>query len=200
MDLGSAQAITSIILLDHTLVSGDTTIKIEANSSAAWGAPPFTQSLTWTADPIAQVFASQSYRYWRLSFTKASASARDIGRIFLGSYYELEDQPDYDGFDETLEDAARKQKSLGGQTYTELVGQYRMLKTDFSRITTTMIGNLKTYAEAVGQSLSHFVQVDTASPFDRIYYVKLAKAFKRKVEAIDATPLWAVTLEFEEQL
>lgn len=200
IDLGAAFAVTSIILLAHTLLAGDSNIKLEANSADSWGAPPFTSGITWSADTIAAVFAAQTYRYWRLSFTKASASARDIGRIFLGSHYELEDQPDYDGFDETLEDAARKQKSLGGQTYTELVGQYRMLRTDFSRITTAMITNMVAYAEAVGQSVSHFVQVDTASPFDRIYYVKLARAFKRNVEAIDATPLWAVVLEYEEQL
>ena len=39
-NLGSAKAVTSVILLDHTLTAGDSAIALEANSADSWGAPP----------------------------------------------------------------------------------------------------------------------------------------------------------------
>ena len=50
-DLLTAQAVTSIILLDHTLTSGDSSIVLEGNTADSWGAPAFTTTLTYAADP-----------------------------------------------------------------------------------------------------------------------------------------------------
>lgn len=200
-DLGSAKAITAIILIDHTLTSGDSAIKVEANTANSWGAPAFTQTLTWASGTISQTFASQSYRYWRLSFTKSAAGeSRDIGRIFLGTYYEAEHQPDYNGLKEETDDLARTQTSLGGQEYVERVNQRRMLTCEFSEIADTFITSLRTIFRSVGEGISFFVQVDTAAPLNEIFYVKFGKSFRRQVDSFDASYLWAITLDFREQL
>jgi hypothetical protein len=200
-DLGSAQAVTACIILDHTLTAGDSLIKIQGHTSDSWGAPDVNETLTWSADAISKVFSSASKRYWRFTFTKsASGESRDIGRIFLGTYYEIDEGPAYDGYDEEIRDLSRKQKTLGGQTYTEVLPQYCMLKTGFSHITTTALTNLKTYIAAVGESVAHFIQVSTASPFNEVFYVKLARATKPKAVVMDSTPSWDLDLEFEEQL
>lgn len=202
IDLGSAQAVTALILLDHTLTSSDTVLKLEANSSDSWGAPAFTQNLTWADGTILQTFASQTYRYWRLSFTKSSSSeSRDIGRIFLGTYAATEHQPDFDGHDEKLEDPSRRAKTLGGQTWTDLQEQYKVINSQLSHVSQTMADQIKTIVEAVGQSISFFVQVDTVSPLDTVYYVKFTRAFGRGVVAVDSTLIWDLAkLEMEEQL
>lgn len=202
IDLGSAKAVTSIILLDHTLTAADTLIKLEANSSDAWGAPPVSETLTWASGTISKTFASQTYRYWRLNFTKSAAGeSRDIGRIFLGTYAETEHQPDFAGYDESREDPSRKAKTLGGQTWTDRQEQFDVVTTEMSHVSLTLADQLKTIARAVGQSISFFVQVDTVSPLNTIYYVKFRRAFGRSVVAVDSTLIWDMAkLEMEEQL
>jgi len=92
------QAVTGAILLNHTLLNTDSAIAIQGNAADSWGAPSFSQALTWSAGVIAATFGSQSYRYWRLTYTKASAGVtRDIGRLFLGAYYQPTDPPDWAG-------------------------------------------------------------------------------------------------------
>lgn len=200
-DLGSAQAVTACIILDHTLTAGDSLIRIQGHTSDSWGAPSFSQTFTYAADIMSVVFASQSYRYWRFTFTKSAAGeSRDIGRIFLGPYYETEEAPDYDGLDITENDQSRTQMSIGGQEYVEDLDGWRTIKCQFTHISQTMKDNLTTYARAVKQSVSHFIQAASSSPFDTIYYVKLRSAPKFAVKAMDSSAVWDTTLEYKEQL
>jgi hypothetical protein len=201
IDLGSAKAVTAVILLDHTLTASDTLIKLEGHTTNAWGAPTFTQALTWASGTIAQVFASQTLRWWRISFTKSAAGeTRDLGRVFLGTYYETPIDPDADGYDEELNDPSRKTKSLGGQTYTEILEKFGVPAVKFSAIDQTMRDNLKTIFDAVGEAVSFFVQVQSTSPLNKVWYVKLRRAFKTPVKGMDSTLLWDVSLDLEEQL
>ena len=200
-DLLTAQAVTACIILDHTITSGDSLIKIQGHTSDSWGSPSFSQTITYAADIITTVFASQTYRYWRFTFTKSAAGvSRDVGRIFLGTYVEPDEDPDYDGYQESAEDQSRRQVTLGGQEYTELLDGYLMLKGDFTHITNTNKGLLKTYAQTVRQAVSHFIQVSTTSPWDGVYYVKLRNAPKFKAAALETNPVWNTSLEWKEQL
>lgn len=200
-DLLTAQAVTAIILLDHTLTSGDSSIILEGNTADSWGAPAFTTTLTYAADIISKTFSSQSYRYWRLKFTKSSSGAvRDIGRVFLGTYDETAEDPDYDGLDITEDDNGRSQSTIGGQEYNERQDPFRIISCKFTHISQTMKDQLASYVRTVRQSRPHFVQVATASPFDTIYYVKLRNAPKFGVKAMDSSAVWDNSLEFKEQL
>lgn len=200
-DLLTAQAVTAIILLDHTLTSGDSSIILEGNTADSWGAPAFTTTLTYASSIISKTFSSQTYRYWRLNFTKASSGvSRDIGRIFLGTYEETAEDPDYDGLDITEEDNGRSQMTIGGQEYNEAQDSFRLISCKFTHISQTMKDMLTTYARTVQQSRAHFVQVATSSPFDTIYYVKLRNAPKFGVKAMDSSAVWDNALEFKEQL
>lgn len=202
IDLGSAKAITTLILIDHDLVAGDTNILLEGNSADSWGAPAFSQSLTWASGPILQTFTQQTLRYWRLSFTKTSASeSREIGRLYLGTYAETEHQPDFAGYDEMREDPSRKAKTLGGQTWTDRQEQFDVVTAEMSHVSQTLADQIRTIARAVGQSISFFVQVDTTSPLNTVYYVKFRKAHGRSVVAVDSGLVWDLAkLEMEEQL
>lgn len=200
-DLLSAQAVTAIILLDHTLTSGDSSIILEGNTADSWGAPAYTTTLTYAADIISKTFASQTYRYWRLKFTKASSGVtRDIGRIFLGPYDETAEDPDYDGLNLTEDDNGRSQATIGGQEYNERQDAFRLFTCKFTHISQTMKDQVVAYVRTVRQSRPHFVQVATASPFDTIYYVKLKNAPKFGVTAMDSSAVWDNSLEYKEQL
>lgn len=200
-DLVSAVAATSVIILDHDLTAGDSLIKIEAHTSNSWGSPAFSQTLTYAAGTISATFASQSYRWWRVSFTKsASSEIRNIGRIYIGTYYDTTEQPDYDGFTETTEDLTTIQTSRGGQTYADQRSQFKMLSVDFSRVNNTQAAQLLTIFEAVGQFRSFYVQIETTPALTKIWYVKRTDKHKRKVSGFDSSYLWDFKLEFSEQL
>lgn len=201
IDLGSAQTVTSIILLDHTLTFADSNILLEGNATDAWGGPSFSRTLTWASGTIGETFLGQTLRYWRLSFTKSSATeSRDIGRLYLGDYYQTTEQPEWSGYDQTLDDLARQQVSLAGQVWTEAVDRRYLLKCDFGKTPETMMSGLKAIFDSVGNTTPFFIQVDTVSPLDKFFYVRLDKAFKEEVAGFDSQLYWNCSLAFKEQV
>lgn len=204
-DLGSALACTSVILFNHNLTASDSSIQLLANSSDSWGSPAFTQALTHASSIISQTFSTQTYRYWRITFTKSSSSeTRDIGRVFLGTYHDTEAQPTYDGLKIEPQDRTTIQRSIGGQTYADSRSIYRQVRLDFDGISQTQMTTFKTIADTVGRHTSFFLQVDpsgTSGTEQReILYVKFAVPFKRDVEGMDSDLAWETTMELEEQL
>jgi hypothetical protein len=203
-DLGSAKAVTSFIVLDHNLTAGDTLIKIEGNTTSSFASPAFSQALTWASGVISATFASQSYRYWRFSFTKSAAGeTRDIGRLFLGTYYTTTERPDYDGWKRGHEDLSIRQRTVGGQYYFEARQRYRTGKFDFSEIENTQKESLVTIAERVGIHTSFFVQADeTAASGEakEIVYVNFSDLPDFSVSSFDSDYRWSGTLSVEEQL
>lgn len=90
-DLTSIKTVNAIAIYDHNFTSG-ATILLEANSSDSWGAPAFSESITYNADKILQyLVSSQTYRYWRLSVTDTANSDGyiEIGNMGLYEYTEL---------------------------------------------------------------------------------------------------------------
>jgi hypothetical protein len=202
-DLGSAKSVTSIIILAHTLTAGDTLLKCEA-STDDFSSTAFTQNLTYAANLIAQNFSSQSYRYWRFSFTKSAAGqTRDIGRIFLGTYYQTTEAPDYDGLDLEREDLSTIQRSVGGQVYADIRSQYRAPILDFSAVSKTQKETFETIAARVGKHTSFFAQIDEnagSGVESEFLYVNFRKLPKFSVSGFDNELKWDTRLELEEQL
>jgi len=204
IDLGSAQNVTSCILLDHDLTAGDSGIAIQGNSSDAWGGPPVNESLTWASGIIAKNFAGGSYRYWRLIFTKASAGVqRTIGRLFLGTYYTTTEAPS-DAEIEAI-DLSQSQRSDGGQSWSDAQDCYRAFGLDFPQMSNTQADALLAFATAVGTFKSFFIQIDEASGNAKLserIYARLQKKPKIRSNGFDSTGeiAWDTKLEFEEQL
>jgi hypothetical protein len=89
-NLGSAQNIKALIIFNHNFQLG-ATVKIQANSSDDWAAPPIDVTLTVTAEKITYYWAaSQAYQWWRISIADAGNPDGyvEIGRVFLGGYFE----------------------------------------------------------------------------------------------------------------
>lgn len=103
IDLGSPQEIKSLILYDHNLTSG-ATIVLKGNTSDAWGAPAFSEAITWSDKHILHYLsAAQTYRYWQIQITDAANPDGfvEIGELFLGSYLELSENY-VTGFEQTI--------------------------------------------------------------------------------------------------
>lgn len=203
IDLLTAKAVTAVILLDHTLTAADTLIKLQGNSSNSWGAPPVDETLTWASGIISKIFAQQTYRYWRLIFTKSNANEqRDIGRMFLGTYFQpTEDPADLDAPEEDL---SRKTRSDGGQIYSDAADSFRVKELAFNGISTTQKDALRTFHRRVKTHSSFFLQLDQngSGEMSELLYGKLRKMMQFKAAGFnsDGSLAYDTKLEFEEAL
>jgi hypothetical protein len=149
------------------------------------------------------VFASQSFRYWRITWTKASAATvKSIGRVFLGTYYQTTHQPDFDGYEREDEDLSVSQRTAGGQIYTDVRDNFRNLRLNFSDIPDAQKAEFQTAAQAMGIHTSFFQQVDESASGEllEIVYVKFRRIPKFKASGMDSDLTWTTVFETYEQL
>ncbi|MCI0366037.1 MAG: hypothetical protein L0219_19435 [Phycisphaerales bacterium] len=201
-DFGVARTVQAIVVLDHTLTSGDSGIMVQGNTTAVFTSPAFSQTLTWSSGLITQTFLAQSYRFWRFVFTKSSASqTRDVGRLFIGPYTDAE-TPDYDGWDRDEEDLSTVIRTVGGQVFSEARNSYRMASLKFTNITETKRLELKALSDRVGRHTNFFAVIDPTASGEvaEAVYVKLRDKPKMKVSGFDAELLWSGKLDLEELL
>jgi hypothetical protein len=206
IDLGASYVVQAVILLDHTLTAGDSTIKLQGNATDSWGSPSVDETLTYNAGTMAKYLsAAQTYRWWRIIFTKSAAGeSRDIGRVYLGPYDEMTIPPTQpDGLQIEPQDLSITQRSLGGQTYSDIKDQYDELVIEFpGALSETQSGNLQSLADTCGTHTPFFISVDpTNKPYDWLWYVKATDLTARKVKLKKgATILWDATLKLSEEL
>lgn len=84
VDLGSAMDIKVMAILSHNIAS-TATVVVNANTSDSWGSPAQTNAVTWNSGAMLTFVSTQTYRYWRFSFTGLT-QALQIGRLWLGTY------------------------------------------------------------------------------------------------------------------
>lgn len=202
IDLGSAQSVTCVILLNHNLTASDTLIALEGNSADSWGAPAFTQALTRRAGAISAFFASQSYRYWRVKFTKSAAGqTRDIGRIFLGTYDELTQNASPDGLTIGIVDLSDVSKSSGGQSYADIKDYYHEIDLSIKAMSHTQHEQIKTISASVGLHTPFFFAIDyDTEPEDWLYYVRFRRLQTFSANVVGSTFYWDANISLEEQL
>lgn len=203
-DFGSAKTVQAVILLDHTLTGSDTSIKVQANTSDSWTAPPVDQAMTYNAGTIAYYFSDlQTYQWWRIIFTKSAAGqTRDIGRVFLGPYYEAVRSFRHGSLKVTPIDLSETDRSLGGQTFSEIKSIYHKVEGEIGNIADAQNTQMAALATACGTHTPWFLSVDNANkPYDLLYYGKTEKLSTRNEEMILAGAyLWTTSIEFAEEL
>lgn len=207
-DFGSAKAVSALVILDHDLLATDTALKLEFSDASDFGSIVATFNLEWREDAIRAFFAAVSCRYARVTWTKASASTRQIGRIFLGDHYECDEQPMFDGYDDGLVDLSKSDRSLGGTEYSDIRQIFREFKCDFSQIIQEQADAFIECGQDCGTHTPFFIIVEetildddqSRLPLDEVLYVKFKSVPKRKTKGVDETLLWDVSLDFEEQI
>lgn len=204
LDLGSAKSVTAFLVFAHTFLNTDTLLKIQANSSDSWSAPPFAQNLTWSAAAIVTTFASQSYRWWRFSFTKAAASdIREVGRLFLGTYLDLTEPPDWDGLKIEQLDLSEHFRTVGGPTYSNIRSAPRRISADFSTLADASKQQVLNLSNNVGTGTPFFLTIDPAgtNEVSETLYVKLSKRLTRRASGmVDSDLGWDCVLDMIEEL
>jgi hypothetical protein len=202
-DLGSAMSIQAVILLDHTLTEEAADIKLQGNATDTWSDPAVSETLTYSAGTIKKVLSSpQEYRYWRIIFTKSGASEyRDIGRVFLGPVSTIEQSFSYGSLEIDSVDLSETEYSLAGQSYSIIRDSYDEISGEFYFITDSQMQQIESLCAYVGTHTPFFIAIDSQSiSMKWMYYGKLSKLGKRKVEHLKGGIYWSVPFKLREEL
>jgi hypothetical protein len=93
-DFVTTEAVDSIIIAAHSKNGWGFTapVTVEANGTNTWGSPAFTTTIAsgdidQKHEIAVKEFASQSYRFWRLSFS--GTTYVELAKIFIGALQEV---------------------------------------------------------------------------------------------------------------
>jgi len=166
---GNTLACTAAVIAGHDLISSDSSIIVESSpDDAAW-----TTRGTFTHDAGNMVvfFDTQSLRYWRVSFTKAvAASARNIGRIFLGTYIEPTRAQNF-GWTRTEIDPSIISRARSGAVYVDVKTTYQQIDFTLNSEPAAGMSTLRDALKDIGIHRNLFLCVDPANPngYETIY-------------------------------
>ena len=119
-NLGSAKKITMAAIFGHNLTSG-ATVMLQANATDSWGAPSYSQAMTWNEKAIVK-FLDETYQWWRITFEDGSNPDEyiEIGRICAGEYVE----PDVNVNEEVQKKLIDPSVEIGRASCRERVSDY----------------------------------------------------------------------------
>jgi hypothetical protein len=180
LDLGSAQSITSCVLVDYDNPGAPPNPTLQANSSNSWGSPPFSTS-AFTLENVSgfwvATFAAQSYRYWRLLVTKDAASnVLTLGTMFLGNYFTTSHAPEFLGFERVKVDPSVHQPSAGGQISSDVRPKFRRWRIELEHHPWSQVNDLENIFETLGRHTPFVFQLDETSgsaPEVELIYARL---------------------------
>lgn len=199
LDLGSAQAITSAVLLaDNVSASGSVKVQSSATSIlAALTAPDATQTLTDRGDLWSAYFNSQSHQYvvFLINDTTNSTGYAEAGIAFLGAYRA---PSAYSA------NHARPKSSLSvltNATEGALMGDQRpgtnRWALEWRNQTTANVSSIfEAWADATPEGKCFFFDFDSATP-DIVYGYRIGEM---AIDTRDGGLTWTVTMMFAEAL
>jgi hypothetical protein len=108
-------------------------------------------------------------------------------------------KPDFSGVKWMKSDASAIGTSVSGAEYAEIKYMRNEFKIPFSALRETDYTLLRTYFSAVGVFKPHFIQIDTGTPLEIFYYVRMSKALDAYVKSFGTEYFWNLTaLEYRE--
>lgn len=186
IDLGQAGQASVIALMNHNLTSG-ASVSIQGNSSDLWTAPPFSQSLSFRALDMYDIFTAETWRYWRLVVDDSTRPVADIriGELILGTLVELDRNYDWD----LKEDQSYKNivhETEGGNFWSYELFDRKSWTMKFSDLTSLQLSEIKTLMETLRGNAYPFLGVIESVP----YYVRIQESMAT------SRPMQRADLEF----
>lgn len=199
VDLGAAWDVSAFALLDHDL-DGTEVLTLEGSFADSWGAPAFSQAVTWREGVLAEFFPAEALRWWRLRIDKAAAGhQRSAGRLLLGSHLELSRGFDPGDFRLGEEDLGKRLETPGGQVYGDGGATVRTLRGRFQALTAAEAAELALLGRTYGASVPWVLAGNhDHAPAEWLLY-GTGKPRPRKWSGPDAAGfLWDAELELQE--
>ena len=90
LDLGQAEVVGAVCLMDHNLTD-QATVTLEGSTNGAWDSPAFSAALS-VSRPHTGMFIDQTYRYWRLVIDDSGNGDGyvEASQLFLGNGFNPE--------------------------------------------------------------------------------------------------------------
>jgi len=186
IDPGQANQASVIALMNHNLTSG-ATVTIQGNSSDLWTSPPFSQSLSFKAPDMYDMFTAETWRYWRLVVDDSARPLADIkiGELILGTLTELDRNYDWDLKEEQIYKNI-VHETEGGNFWSYELFDRKSWTMKFSDLTGSQLGEIKALMETVRGNAYPFLAVIESVP----YYVRLQESI------VTSRPMQLANLEF----
>jgi len=166
IDYGAATKINCVALANYSWTSAPATLDLEFNGADAWGAPAHTEALTWAAHPTAngnngiiiKTFADQTYEFNRLNVSYGSEW--QLGRIFLGTYFEPTDDYLLAEFQQNFIDLSASQRTPGGSLHVDRIDPLRAIDFSFIAQTQAQWESFQAMINEVGTAVPFFIAFD----------------------------------------
>lgn len=143
----AAISVNTVSILGHNITSA-CTVTIEANTANSFITPAISTTMTVYSGAMVYFYsASQSYRYWRISF--AGQGDLEIGRIMFGDYLTISPSSLLD-FNVTKARSDTVVYGRGRQKYSSPGIGWRKFRLSFPKSDNTMITSLNTFIDTVG--------------------------------------------------
>jgi hypothetical protein len=182
IDFGSEKAVTAVAMVNYDWAAAPNSLYLEFSASSFSPASGQTQALTWCVNPtsnsnpacIIKTFAlNSSYRYARLRVH--ADSAWQMGRLFLGEYFEPTHNMLHDGYGYNLNDPSILSQALCGPFLADIEANYRSLNMQFVVRTQAQLEAFQKMWNTVGVGKSFFLAADYDNePNEMTMYGKLA--------------------------
>lgn len=130
-DLGSIEDVDTIAIVDNWKSGFGFTgnVTIEANATDSWSSPAFSDTLTPDTVHgvgIKELSATQSYRFWRLSFTSTLGYV-EVSNVFIGTKTAISTNGIDYNWRYTAKDLKKEKKNRYGQKFIDDVASQRIL-------------------------------------------------------------------------
>lgn len=181
IDLGAAQACTFAALADYVTRSSGAVELYEGGS----GGSPGAYNLVATFPAMTALnrlgyvfFNSTSARHWKVTWTTAGTDYAEAGVVFLGSYYDIGQAPEWPSFD--LADGSHVTASIDGQESYALRPHRTTGSFAFLFLSETQLGQLHTIFSQVGVAEPFFFILDTGTDW-MAWYLRFAGPLSKSV-------------------
>jgi hypothetical protein len=161
-DFGETSDINSIMIVDDPLNGfGVSTVTLELNGTNTWGAPAFSQALTFSTEHGVGYaeFSTQSYRFGRLVCT-SSNSYIEIAQVFIGESVQIgpDRSPNY-GWSYQNEDSSRITKNRYGQRFVDVIDRNKNVNMSFGLLTYEDMEDVYTILDHCGETKPFFMRL-----------------------------------------
>lgn len=141
-DFITTEEVDSVLLVPHAL-SGwgfTSTILVQANATNTWGAPAFSTTIQTTDidqehNLAIKEFTSQSYRFWRLTFT--GVSYVEVSKVFIGKLNDVGNRSVSFGWSFVDNDLSISVANRYAQKFTDIITSQKRIQFSINLLTAT---------------------------------------------------------------
>ena len=208
IDHGAAKAVNCVALAGYNWASAPGTLNLEFDDDSAFGSIDHTETLTWAANPTAngnygiiiKTFTSHSNQYNRLNVVHSPGGTPtdwDLGRIFVGTYFEPTIQYISEGVGQGFIDGSYIGRTADGQEHIDEVTIRRQKTFSFIITTQAQWELFQKMINHVGKFKDMFVAFDYDNyPDEMTWYGKLTADLP--IMSRLESKYWRLDCEFKE--